>query len=162
MHLELGRSLFEASRSLRHLVYMGTGQAPEGTTGYAQLIAGAGDVQQHVEGVAFALAEGGDGNGLAIGLAFWPQSFAYHRQLPTLVASSLAVSFISLLALRTLQDANNLRVAALEQQVLQAKQQRDTDAANLNFAIQMRQQATLNLAPFNTNLAQSLGSYRLP
>lgn len=68
----------------------------------------------------------------------------------------------NVLTLRTLQDANNLRVAALEQQVLQAKQQRDTDAANLNFAIQMRQQVTQNLAPFNTNLGQSLGSYRLP
>jgi hypothetical protein len=66
------------------------------------------------------------------------------------------------LTLRTLQDANNLRVAALEQQVLQAKQQRDTDVANLNFAIQMRQQVTQNLAPFNTNLGQSLGGYRLP
>ncbi|HXQ15177.1 MAG TPA: EAL domain-containing protein [Caulobacteraceae bacterium] len=39
---------------------------------------------------------------LVIGLAFWPTAFAYHRQLPTLVASSLAVSLISLLALRTL------------------------------------------------------------
>jgi hypothetical protein len=68
----------------------------------------------------------------------------------------------NVLTLRTLQDANNLRVAALEQQVLQAKQQRDTDAANLNFAIQMRQQATQNLAPFNTNLTQSLSTYRLP
>jgi hypothetical protein len=68
----------------------------------------------------------------------------------------------NVLTLRTLQDANNLRVAALEQQVLQAKQQRDTDAANLNFAIQMRQQGTQNLAPFNSNLSQSLGSYRLP
>lgn len=68
----------------------------------------------------------------------------------------------NVLTLRTLQDANNLRVAALEQQVLQAKQQRDTDAANLNFAIQMRQQVTQNLAPFNANLGQSLGSYRLP
>jgi hypothetical protein len=68
----------------------------------------------------------------------------------------------NVLTLRTLQDANNLRVAALEQQVLQTKQQRDTDAANLNFAIQMRQQATQNLAPFNTNLTQSLSSYRLP
>ena len=68
----------------------------------------------------------------------------------------------NVLTLRTLQDANNLRVAALEQQVLQAKQQRDTDAANLNFAIQMRQQATQNLAPFNMNLTQSLSSYRLP
>jgi hypothetical protein len=68
----------------------------------------------------------------------------------------------NVLTLRTLQDANNLRVAALEQQILQAKQQRDIDAANLNFAIQMRQQATQNLAPFNSNLTQSLSSYRLP
>jgi hypothetical protein len=68
----------------------------------------------------------------------------------------------NVLTLRTLQDGNNLRVAALEQQVLQAKQHRDLDAANLNFAIQMRQQATQNLAPFSANLGQSLGSYRLP
>src|SRR6266446_3971396 len=68
----------------------------------------------------------------------------------------------NVLTLRTLQDANNLRVAALEQQVLHAKQQRDIDAANLNFAIQMRQQSTQNLAPFNSNLTQSLTSYRLP
>jgi hypothetical protein len=68
----------------------------------------------------------------------------------------------NVLTLRTLQDSNNLRVAALEQQVLQAKQQRDTDAANLNFAIQMRQQVTQNLVPFNNNLTQSIGAYRLP
>jgi len=68
----------------------------------------------------------------------------------------------NVLTLRTLQDSNNLRVAALEQQVLQAKQQRDTDAANLNFAIQMRQQVTQNLAPFNGNLTRSLSSHRLP
>lgn len=68
----------------------------------------------------------------------------------------------NVLTLRTLQDANNLRVAALEQQVLQAKQQRDTDAANLNYATQIRQQVTQNLAPFNNNLTQSLSSYRLP
>jgi hypothetical protein len=68
----------------------------------------------------------------------------------------------NVLTLRTLQDANNLRVAGLEQQVLLAKQQRDIDAANLNFAIQMRQQGTQNLAPFNSNLSQSLIGYRLP
>jgi hypothetical protein len=68
----------------------------------------------------------------------------------------------NVLTLRTLQDANNLRVEALEQQVLQAKQQRDTDTANLNFAIQMQQQVTQNLAPFNSNLSQTLSSYRLP
>jgi hypothetical protein len=68
----------------------------------------------------------------------------------------------NVLTLRTLQDSNNLRLAAVEQQVLQAKQQRDLEAANLNFAIQMRQQAGQNLAPFSANLGQSLGSYRLP
>jgi hypothetical protein len=68
----------------------------------------------------------------------------------------------NVLTLRTLQDANNLRVAALEQQVLQAKQQRDLDAVNLNFAIQMRQQVTQNLRPFNNNLTESLANYRLP
>ena len=68
----------------------------------------------------------------------------------------------NVLTLRTLQDANNLRLAAVEQQVLQAKQQRDIQAANLNFAIQMRQQATQKLAPFNTNLTQSIAAYRLP
>lgn len=66
------------------------------------------------------------------------------------------------LTLRTLQDANNLRLAALEQQILQAKQQRDSDAINLAYAIQMRQQVTENLAPFNSNLTQSLANYRLP
>jgi hypothetical protein len=68
----------------------------------------------------------------------------------------------NVLTLRTLQDANNIRLATLEQQVLQAKRQRDIDAANLNFAIEMRQQATQNLTPFTTNLTQSLSSYRLP
>jgi hypothetical protein len=68
----------------------------------------------------------------------------------------------NVLTLRTLQDANNLRVAALEQQILQAKHQRDSDAANLNYAIQMRQQVTQNLTPFNSNLTESLTSYRLP
>jgi hypothetical protein len=66
------------------------------------------------------------------------------------------------LTLRTLQDANNLRLAALEQQILQAKQRRDSDAANLDYAIQMRQEVTANLAPLNSNLTQSLANYRLP
>lgn len=67
----------------------------------------------------------------------------------------------NVLALRTLQDGNNLRLAALEQQILQTKQQRDVEAANLNFAIQMRQDTT-NLASLNSNLTQSLASFRLP
>ena len=67
-----------------------------------------------------------------------------------------------MLSLRTLQDANNLRMAELEQHVLQSKQLRDSDAANLNFAMQVHQQAAQNLTSLNTNLSQSLSSYRLP
>ena len=39
---------------------------------------------------------------LAVGLAFWPESFWHRAPLATLVASTLASSFICLLALRTL------------------------------------------------------------
>jgi len=68
----------------------------------------------------------------------------------------------NVLTLRSMQDANNLRLAALEQQVLEAKRRRDIDVANLNFAIQMRQQVTQNLLPFTSNLSESLANYRLP
>jgi hypothetical protein len=89
-------------------------------------------------------------------------SLSPDANLNTEVSVLNKINASNVLTLRTLQDANNLRVAALEQQVLQAKQQRDTDAANLNFTIQLQQQSTQNLAPFNTNLSQSLASYRLP
>lgn len=82
--------------------------------------------------------------------------------LNTEVGALNKINASNVLTLHTLQDSNNLRLAAVEQQVLQAKQQRDLEAANLNFAIQMRQQASQNLAPFSANLGQSLGSYRLP
>jgi hypothetical protein len=89
-------------------------------------------------------------------------SLSPEASLNTEVSVLNKINASNVLTLRTLQDANNLRVAALEQQVLQAKQQRDTDAANLNYAAQIRQQVTQNLAPFNSNLTQSLASYRLP
>ena len=89
-------------------------------------------------------------------------SLSNDPNLNTQVGVLNKINASNVLTLRTLQDANNLRLAALEQQVLQAKQQRDTDTANLNFAIQMRQQATQNLAPFTANLTDSLGAYRLP
>jgi hypothetical protein len=66
------------------------------------------------------------------------------------------------LSLRTLQDGNNLRLAALEQQVLQTKKERDMETANLDFAIQMRHEVTQNLTSLNSNLTQSLANYRLP
>jgi hypothetical protein len=89
-------------------------------------------------------------------------SFSSDPTLNTEMSVLNKINASSVLTLHTLQDANNLRLAALEQQILQAKQQRDSDAANLNYVIGMRQQATQNLTPFNSNLTQSLSSYRLP
>ncbi len=89
-------------------------------------------------------------------------SFSGDAALNTEVGVLNKINASNVLTLRTLQDANNLRVAALEQQVIQAKQQRDIDAVNLNFAIQLRQQAAQNLASFNSDLTNSLGTYRLP
>ena len=89
-------------------------------------------------------------------------SFSPDGSLNTEVSVLNKINASNMLTLRTLQDANNLRVAGLEEQVLQAKQERDSDAANLNFAAQVRQQSTQNLAPFNSNLTESLSNYRLP
>ena len=82
-------------------------------------------------------------------------SLSPDASLNTEVSVLNKINASNVLTLRTLQDANNLRVAALEQQVLQAKQQRDTDAANLNYAVQVRQQVTQNLASFNGNLTEA-------
>lgn len=89
-------------------------------------------------------------------------SFSEDSGLNSEVSVLNKINASNMLTLRTLQDANNLRMAEIEQQVLQAKQQRDSEVANLNFTMQMQQQATQNLAPFNNNLTQSLSSYRLP
>ena len=71
-------------------------------------------------------------------------SFSSDPTLNTEMSVLNKINASSVLTLHTLQDANNLRLAALEQQILQAKQQRDSDAANLNYVIEMRQQATQN------------------
>ena len=122
------------------------------------------------------LADGGNVAGLTTVGNIRANSQTMQRQIANLEQDSLSgdaalntevgvlnkINASNVLTLRTLQDANNLKVAALEQQILQAKQQRDTDAANLNFAILMRQQGTQNLTPFNSNLTQTLSTYRLP
>jgi hypothetical protein len=89
-------------------------------------------------------------------------SFSGDAGLNSEVSVLNKINASGMLTLRTLQDANNLRMAELEQRVLQSKQQRDSDAVNLNFAMQVHQQAAQNLTSLNTNLSQSLSSYRLP
>ena len=89
-------------------------------------------------------------------------SLSADPELNTEVSVLNKINASNVLTVRSLQDANNLRLAALEQQVLDSKRRRDLDTANLNFAIQMRRQVTQNLAPFSANLSDSLAHYRLP
>jgi hypothetical protein len=89
-------------------------------------------------------------------------SLSADPSLNTEVSVLNKINASDVLLLRTLQDGNNLRLAALEQQVLQTKKERDMETANLDFAIQMRHEVTQNLTSLNSNLTQSLASYRLP
>jgi len=68
----------------------------------------------------------------------------------------------NVLVLRTLQDSNNLRLAALEQQIIQSKRERDAAAVAINTDIYTRDNLVPQTTQFTTGLSQSLNSFRIP
>ena len=64
--------------------------------------------------------------------------------------------------LRTLQDANNLRVSELEQQVIQSKRQRDEAATAINTDINQRDNMVKQITQFISSLGNSIENYRIP
>jgi len=66
------------------------------------------------------------------------------------------------LTLRTLQDANNLRLAQLEQQVLNSKRVRDAMTSAINTDIYQRDNMVPQESRVTTGLGSSLANYRLP
>lgn len=72
------------------------------------------------------------------------------------------VNATNVLILRTLQDANNLRVSQLEQQVIQSKRQRDEAATAINADINQRDNMVKQVTQFTSGLENSLQNYRLP
>jgi len=72
------------------------------------------------------------------------------------------INAANVLMLRTLQDANNLRLAALEQQVVQSKRQRDAEANLINTDIDQRQNMVKQVQQVTSGLGTTLQSYRLP
>ena len=72
------------------------------------------------------------------------------------------INAANVLMLRTLQDSNNLRLAALEQQVVQAKRERDDETTLINSDIDQRAHMTSNVTQFTSGLGTALQGYRLP
>ena len=72
------------------------------------------------------------------------------------------INATNILMLRTLQDANNLRLAELEQQTVHSKQERDDITNGINADVYQRQNMVPQVNQITTGLGNSLQNYRLP
>jgi len=72
------------------------------------------------------------------------------------------INATNILMLRTMQDANNLRLAELEQQTLRSKQERDDITNAINADVYQRQNMVTQVNQITTGLGNSLRNYRLP
>jgi hypothetical protein len=89
-------------------------------------------------------------------------SFSSDPQLNTEIGVLNKINAANVLTLRTLQDANNLRLAELEQQVLNSKRARDAMTTAINAEINQRQNLVPQVARVTDGLGSSLANFRLP
>jgi len=89
-------------------------------------------------------------------------SFSSNPQLNSEVSVLNKINAANVLTLRSLQDANNLRLAELEQQVLNSKRVRDAMTSAINTDIYQRDNMVPHVSRFTTGLGSSLANYRLP
>lgn len=72
------------------------------------------------------------------------------------------INATNMLILRTLQDANNLRLAELEQEIVLSKQQRDEASNVINADVYQRQNMMSQINQLTTGIGVSLQNFRLP
>jgi hypothetical protein len=72
------------------------------------------------------------------------------------------INATNILILHTLQDANNLRLAELEQQIVHSKQERDDISKIINGDAYQRQNMVSQVNQITTGVGTSLQNYRLP
>ncbi|MFZ0962046.1 MAG: hypothetical protein WAO35_14175 [Terriglobia bacterium] len=72
------------------------------------------------------------------------------------------INATNILILRTLQDANNLRLAEVEQQIVLSKQDRDDISNIINGDAYQRQNMATQVNQLTTGLGASLQNFRLP
>jgi hypothetical protein len=89
-------------------------------------------------------------------------SLSNDPSLNTVVAVLNKINATNVLILRTLQDANNLRVAEIEQEIVCSKQERDDITKAINADGYQRQNMITQVNRITTGLETSLRNYRLP
>ena len=89
-------------------------------------------------------------------------SFSNNSQLNSQVAVLNKINAANVLTLRTLQDANNLRLSQLEQQVLASQERRDAMTTAINADIYQRQNMVPEVSRVTSGMGTSLANYRLP
>jgi hypothetical protein len=89
-------------------------------------------------------------------------SLSSNPSLNTEVAVLNKINAANVLMLRTLQDANNLRLAALEQQVIRSKQRRDGAAIAIDSDIYRRDHLINAVQSVTGGLGTTLQNYRIP
>jgi|SRR5579875_3480379 len=89
-------------------------------------------------------------------------SLSNNPQLNSQVADLNKINAANVLILRTLQDANNLHLSQLEQQVLASQERRDAMTTAINAGIYQRQNLVPEISNVTNGLGTSLASYQLP
>ncbi len=89
-------------------------------------------------------------------------SLSNNPQLNSQVAVLNKINAANVLTLRTLQDANNLRLSQLEQQVLASQQKRDAMTSAINSDIYQRQNMVPAISDVTSGMGTTLANYRLP
>lgn len=89
-------------------------------------------------------------------------SFSNNPALNTEVGVLNKINAANVLMLRSIQDSNNLKLAALEQQVIQSKRERDASAIAIDSDIYQRQNMVPQVTQVTAGLGAALRSYRIP
>lgn len=89
-------------------------------------------------------------------------SFSNNAALNTEVGVLNKINAANVLMLRSIQDSNNLKLAALEQRVIQSKRERDATATAINTDIYQQNNMVKEINQVTAGLGSTLQSYRLP
>ena len=89
-------------------------------------------------------------------------SFSNNPALNSQVAVLNKINAANVLMLQSLQDANNLRLAALEQQVIRSKERRDAEATAIDTDIYQRDHMIKEVKQVTHGLGTTLRNYRIP
>lgn len=89
-------------------------------------------------------------------------SLSNNPSLNTEVGVLNKINAANVLVLRSIQDSNNLRLAALEQQVIQSKRERDASAIAIDSDIYQRDNMLPQIDQMTNRLGASLQNYRIP